>query len=122
MENSKAPIIMRGITRQFGDLIAVDDVSLEVPAGTILGVIGPSGSGKTTIIKMLNGTLRPTSGELRVLGEIPTRFRRGTRERIGYVPQRFELFEELTAAENVSFAASLFGVMWPGRSRKVRRV
>ncbi len=116
------PIVMHNVTRQFGDFTAVDDISLEVPAGTILGVIGPSGSGKTTVIKMLNGTLRPSSGDVRVLGEIPTRFKRGTRELIGYVPQRFELFEELTASENVSFVASLFGVLWPSRSRRVHQV
>ncbi len=115
------PVVMRGVTRRFGNFTAVADMSLEVPRGTILGIIGPSGSGKTTVIKMLDGALRPTSGEVRVLGEEPTRLRRRTRERIGYVPQHFELFEELTAAENVSFAASLFGVLWPGRPRKVRR-
>ncbi|HEX9017465.1 MAG TPA: ABC transporter ATP-binding protein [Chloroflexota bacterium] len=116
------PIYVDGITRRFGDFTAVDSISMEVPPGTILGLIGPSGSGKTTIIRMLNGTLKPTSGEVRVLGEVPTRFHRSVRERIGYVPQHFELYEELTAAENVSFVASLFGVLWPGRSKRVRRV
>lgn len=121
-KGTNLPIMMDRVTRRFGDFTAVDDISLEVPAGTILGVIGPSGSGKTTTIRMLNGTLKPTEGEVRVLGEVPTRFTRRTRERIGYVPQRFELFEELTTAENVSFVASLFGVLWPRRSRHVKRV
>ncbi len=120
--DAKTPIFMRDVTRRFGSLTAVDGISLEVSGGTILGIIGPSGSGKTTVIRMLNGTLEPSSGDVRVLGESPRRFTRGTRERIGYMPQRFELYEELTAEENVSFAASLFGVLWPRRPRRVRQV
>jgi ABC-2 type transport system ATP-binding protein len=110
------------VSRQFDDLVAVDGVTLEVPRGTILGVIGPSGSGKTTLVRMLTGTLKPTKGELRVLGQEPHHFTRRVRERIGYMPQHFVLYEELTAAENVSFVASLFGLLWPRRSRRVREV
>jgi len=113
---------VRGVSRSFGDVKAVDDVTLEVPRGTILGVIGPSGSGKTTLIRLLTGTLIPSSGELRVLGQEPRRFSRHTRERIGYMPQHFVLYEELTAAENVSFVAALFGLLWPKRGRRVREV
>jgi ABC-2 type transport system ATP-binding protein len=115
-------VSVENVSRRFGDVVAVDDVTLEVPAGTILGVIGPSGSGKTTLIRMLTGTLRPTSGGLRVLGEEPRKFSRHARERIGYMPQHFVLYEELTAAENVSFVASLFGLLWPKRGRRVREV
>lgn len=118
--DAKAPIVMTEVTRRFGGFTAVDGISMDVPHGTILGLIGPSGSGKTTVIRMLNGTLEPTSGEVRVLGADPRQFKRRTRERIGYVPQRFELYEELTTQENVSFAASLFGVLWPWRPRRVR--
>lgn len=113
---------MRGATRRFGDFTAVDGVSLDVPAGTILGVIGPSGSGKTTMIRMLNGTLEPTSGSVTVMGENPRRFRQRTRERIGYMPQHFVLYEDLTTSENVFFVASLFGLLWRRRSRRVREV
>jgi ABC-2 type transport system ATP-binding protein len=113
---------VRGVTRQFDDVVAVDDVTLDVPRGAILGVIGPSGSGKTTLVRMLTGTLKPTRGELRVLGQEPSRFTRHVRERIGYMPQHFVLYEELTAAENVSFVASLFGLLWPRRGRRVREV
>ena len=73
-------VSMRDVSRRYGDLAAVDDVTLDVPRGTILGVIGPSGSGKTTLIRMLTGTLEPTSGELRVLGQDPRKFTRHTRE------------------------------------------
>ncbi len=88
----------------------------------MLGVIGPSGSGKTTTIRMLTGSLAPTSGEVTVLGEVPRAFRRRTRERIGYLPQRFILYPELTVSENVDFVASLFGLVWFRRNRRRRAV
>src|SRR6195256_5269320 len=113
---------MEGVSRRYGDMAAVDDISLQVNAGTILGVIGPSGSGKTTLIRMLTGTLEPTSGKLSVLGQNPRRFTRHAREKIGYMPQHFVLYDELTAAENVSFVASLFGLLWPRRGRRVKEV
>ena len=113
---------LQGVTRRFGDLAAVDNVSLDVAPGTILGVIGPSGSGKTTLIRMLTGTLEATDGSVRVLGQDPRKFTRHARERIGYMPQHFVLYGELTAAENVNFVAALFGLLWPRRGRRVRQV
>ncbi len=110
------------LSRRFDNLTAVDGVSLEVPRGTILGVIGPSGSGKTTLIRMLTGMLKPTGGSVEVMGEDPQHFRRQTRERIGYMPQQFVLYPELTVSENVSFVAALFGLLWPRRRRRVREV
>jgi ABC-2 type transport system ATP-binding protein len=117
-----AIVSMANVSRHYGDLAAVDDVTLEVPAGTILGVIGPSGSGKTTLIRLLTGTLAPTHGQLTVFGQIPRKFTRHAREKIGYMPQHFVLYEELTASENVSFVASLFGLLWPKRGRRVKEV
>jgi ABC-2 type transport system ATP-binding protein len=119
---SALPVAVRHVSRNFGDVKAVNDVSLEVSAGTILGVIGPSGSGKTTLVRMLTGILEPSEGAIRVLGENPRRFRFRTRERIGYMPQLFVLYPDLTAAENVSFVASLFGLLWPRRKRRVAEV
>jgi ABC-2 type transport system ATP-binding protein len=117
------PIVaMDHVSHRYGDLAAVDDVSLDVARGTILGVIGPSGSGKTTLIRMLTGTLEPTSGGLSVLGEQPRKFKRHTREQLGYMPQNFVLYEELTAWENVAFVASLFGLLWPKRGRRVKQL
>jgi ABC-2 type transport system ATP-binding protein len=109
-----------GLTHRFGELVAVDAVTLHVPAGTILGIIGPSGSGKTTLIRMLTGTLEPTEGRLQVLSEHPRKFKRHTREKLGYMPQHFVLYDELTAWENLSFVASLFGLLWPKRGRRVK--
>jgi len=117
-----AAVVIDGATKCFGDDIAVDGISLRVRTGTILGIIGPSGSGKTTTIRMLTGALAPTEGEVRVLGEDPRTFRRQTRERIGYMPQQFTLYPDLTARENVDFVASLFGMLWRTRHRRTREV
>jgi len=111
-----------GLTRRFDDVVAVGGVDLDVAPGTILGIIGPSGSGKTTTIRMLIGTLLPTDGELRVLGDVPSRFRRMTRERIGYMPQHSILYPDLTVIENVDFAASLFGLLLFRRRKRRRQV
>jgi ABC-2 type transport system ATP-binding protein len=115
-------VVLERAGRRFDDVVAVDDLSLHVPAGTILGLIGPSGAGKTTTIRMLTGALAATAGRVAVLGEDPTRFRRRTRERIGYMPQLFSLFPDLTASENVDFVASLYGMLWFRRRRRVGQV
>ena len=93
-----------------------------VPQGTILGIIGPSGAGKTTLVRLMTGALTPTDGEIRVMGEDPGRFKRRTRERIGYMPQQFALYPDLTTRENVDFVASLFGLLWWRRRRRTRQV
>jgi ABC-2 type transport system ATP-binding protein len=115
-------VSLQGVSRRYGDVAAVDNISLQVSAGTILGVIGPSGSGKTTLIRILTGTLEPSEGEVVVLGQNPRKFTRHARERLGYMPQHFVLYEELTASENVSFVAALFGLLWPKRGRRVAQV
>jgi ABC-2 type transport system ATP-binding protein len=117
-----AAVVIEDVTRRFGDDVAVDAISLTVRQGTILGVIGPSGAGKTTTVRMLTGALAPSEGRVRVLGEDPQRFRRQTRERIGYMPQLFTLYPDLTTRENVDFVASLFGVLWRTRHRRTREV
>ena len=114
-------IALSGVSRRFNGLWAVRDVSMEVPAGSIVGLIGPSGSGKTTTVRLLTGTLRPTHGEARVLGEDPQRFSRRTRERIAYMPQLFSLYPDLTARENVGFVAALYGISWFGRRSRIQR-
>ena len=109
---------MAGVTKRYNDHDAISGIDLEIPAGAVVGIVGPSGSGKTTTIRMVTGSLAPTSGTIEVLGEHPGRFSRRTRERIGYMPQLFSLYPDLTAQENVDFAAALFGlIMW----RRYRR-
>ncbi|HEX2989706.1 MAG TPA: ABC transporter ATP-binding protein [Anaerolineales bacterium] len=98
------------MTKKFGGEVAVDAINLEVPEGSIFGYIGPSGSGKTTTVRLLMGLHVPDEGEVNVLGVQPSRFRRRDRERIGYLPQLFVLYPDLTVWENMNFAASLYGV------------
>ena len=118
-----APLVsMREVSHHFKSLVAVDSVTFDVAPATILGIIGPSGSGKTTLVRILTGTLTSATGSGQVLGEDPRRFRRTTREQIGYMPQLFVMYPDLTAAENVSFVGSLFGLLWPRRRRRVRQV
>jgi ABC-2 type transport system ATP-binding protein len=112
------PVVLDRVSRRFGDVLAVDDISLSVAPGTILGIIGPSGAGKTTTIRLISGGLAPDAGLVRVLGEDPRRFGRRTRERIGYMPQAFVLYPDLTARENVDFMAALFGIPpWRRRAK-----
>jgi len=106
----------------FDDGLAVDGVSMVVPAGTTIGIIGPSGAGKTTLVRLMTGGLLPTAGRLSVLGEEPGSFHRETRERIGYMPQSFTLYPDLTVRENVDFVASVFGMLYASRRRRTREV
>ena len=122
LPDAEAAVVIDRVTKRFGEDLAVDGISLIVRTGTILGIIGPSGSGKTTTIRLLTGALAPTDGQVRVLGEDPRTFRRQTRERIGYMPQQFTLYPDLTARENVDFVASLFGILWRTRHRRTREV
>jgi ABC-2 type transport system ATP-binding protein len=119
-----APAIveLRDVTLTFGEQVGVADVSLQVPAGTILGLIGPSGSGKTTTVRLCTGVYKPQQGAVRVLGETPGRHNRRLRERIGYVPQLFTLYPNLTVWENLNFVASLYGMGYRGRRRRLAEV
>ena len=99
------------IAKAFGDRTVVQRVSFEVEPGSIFGLIGPSGCGKTTTIRMLTGVHRPTSGRVQVLGLDPTQFSRSDRERIGYLPQHFVLYRELSVEDNLQFVAWLYGVV-----------
>jgi ABC-2 type transport system ATP-binding protein len=105
-----AAIWTQDLSRKFGDEVVVDNLTLNVPKGKIFGFIGPSGSGKTTTVRMLTGTYRPTSGEVSVLGFAPSKFSQALRRRIGYMPQLFVLYPELSVIENLNFAASLYGM------------
>jgi ABC-2 type transport system ATP-binding protein len=111
---------MAGVGRRFGEVVALEDISMTVRPGRIVGVIGPSGAGKTTAIRLMTGVLRPTEGTLRILGADPTTLSSRTRERIGLMPQHSTLYEDLTAFENLDFVASLFGLFYPRRRRRMR--
>ena len=113
---------LQEVSRRFGEVVAVDHVTFAVPQGAIVGVIGPSGAGKTTVIRLMTGSLEPDDGVVRVLEEDPRKFHRRTRERIGYMPQLFVLYPELTTRENVDFMAALFGMPAWRRGRRVKDV
>lgn len=123
MTNNTGPVIeMRNVSKTWGDKIGVQNISLSVPAGQIFGMVGPSGCGKTTTIRMLTGVYAPTSGELRVLGATPQNFNKDARERIGYMPQLFVLYPTLTVWENLNFVASLYGLPWFTRRKRLNEL
>jgi ABC-2 type transport system ATP-binding protein len=117
-DGREAVIVTDKLSRRFGDLIAVRDVSLRVYKGEIFGVLGPNGAGKSTTIRMLCGILDPSGGRGTVVGfEIATQAER-IKQRIGYMTQRFSLYEDLTVRENLQFYAGIYGV--PRREQKAR--
>ncbi len=104
------------LTKQFGDFMAVDGVSFTVRRGVIFGFLGPNGAGKTTTIRMLLGLLRPTAGTATVLGFDIVRQTAEIKKRIGYMSQRFSLYDDLTVDENLNFYGRTYGV----RSKELR--
>jgi ABC-2 type transport system ATP-binding protein len=108
----------RGLTRRFGELVAVDHVDLSVPKAQVYGFLGPNGSGKSTTLRMLCGLLTPTEGEVEVLGlQIPAQAE-ALKRRIGYMTQRFSLYEDLSVLENLQFLAAIHDL--PRRVAKPR--
>jgi ABC-2 type transport system ATP-binding protein len=103
-------IEVRDLTRRFGQFVAVDHVTFDVGEGEIFGFLGANGAGKSTTIRMLCGLLRPTSGTARVGGVDVTRDPEGVKRRIGYMSQRFSLYEMLTVEQNIRFFAGLYGL------------
>ena len=109
-EQTAPAIRARGLVKRFGALVAVDHVDLTVPRANVYGFLGPNGSGKSTTIRMLCGLLTPTEGEIEVLGlKIPEQAD-ALRLRIGYMTQKFSLFEDLTVRENLEFLAAVYGL------------
>lgn len=112
----------RELTKQFGEEIAVNSLTMYVPHGSIFGFIGPSGCGKTTTVRLLTGVHTPTSGQASVLGKEPIHFTKSDREKIGYLIQNFVLYPELTVWENLNFAASFYGVSLLGRPKRLNHL
>lgn len=107
-----------GLTKRFGDLVAVRDVSFEISRGAIFGFLGPNGSGKSTVIRMLCGLLQPTTGRAELEGLDVVARTEEVKRRIGYMSQRFSLYEDLTVKENLEFYGSIYGLR---RQRMVDR-
>ncbi|MFT4297201.1 MAG: ABC transporter ATP-binding protein [Micropruina sp.] len=106
-----------GLTRRFGDIVAVDGVDLSVPTGAVLGLLGPDGAGKSTLIRMLATVLAPDAGDARIQGLSVTRQAGKVTPLIGYMSQKFAMYPDLTVAENIEFFARLRGVA-PKRRRE----
>ena len=111
-------ITANGLTMRFGALVAVDSVDLEIEKGSIYGFLGPNGSGKSTTIRMLCGLLRPSSGSATVIGMDTKKESELLKQKIGYMTQRFSLYEDLSVKENLQFISEIYAV--PRKERKQR--
>jgi ABC-2 type transport system ATP-binding protein len=105
-----------GLRKEFGALVAVQGLTLQIPRGEVFGLLGPNGSGKTTTIRMLCGLVQPSAGTATVVGHDVTLAPEAIRRRIGYMSQRFGLYDDLTVGENLRFYASVYGLT--GASRR----
>ncbi|MFQ6102324.1 MAG: ABC transporter ATP-binding protein [Anaerolineae bacterium] len=110
MESDNYAVIARGLTKRFGDFTAVDEIDFEVRRGEIFGFLGPNGAGKTTTIRMMLGLLKPTSGMVEVLGVSVAEHAEQIRPRIGYMAQRFSLYNDLTVLQNLRFYGRAYGL------------
>jgi ABC-2 type transport system ATP-binding protein len=108
--NREKSVEVNHLTRNFGSFIAVDHVSFEIPRGEIFGLLGPNGAGKTTAIRMLCGLLKPTGGEAKVMGFDVAKQSEQVKRQIGYMSQKFSLYNDLTVYENLWFYANLYGI------------
>src|SRR3990172_734198 len=103
-------IQVANLHKRFGNLQAVNDLTLEIPTGEIYGLVGSDGAGKTTTMRLLCGALRPDLGRIEIAGYDVSRQTEEARAKIGYLPQRFSLYEELTVLENIRFFAEVRGL------------
>ncbi|MDP3181763.1 MAG: ABC transporter ATP-binding protein [Desulfobaccales bacterium] len=108
--SNKTAIRAEGLTKRFGTLVAVDGLNLEVAPGEAFALVGPDGAGKTTTMRMLCGIMDPDGGRAEVLGFDTVKESERLKEHIGYMPQRFGLYDDLTVAENIRFYADIYGV------------
>jgi ABC-2 type transport system ATP-binding protein len=115
-------VSLRGLSRSFGDNVAVDALSFDVGSGELFGIVGPDGAGKSTTLRMLAGVLPPTAGEAWVAGVDAARDPEGVKPHIAYMAQRFGLYEDLTVRENLDFYADLYGVPGPDRPNRLHRL
>lgn len=114
----EAAITIEHLRRVFGSLVAVDDLTMSIPRGQVFGMLGPNGSGKTTTIRMLCGLLQPTSGKATVAGFDVSTQSEMIRRNIGYMSQKFGMYDDLTVKENLSFYSAVYGLT--GAEKKLR--
>ena len=123
-EGSTAVIVLEALTKRFGDAMppAIDAVDARIRGGIVTGLVGPDGAGKTTLMRMMAGLLVPSAGTLRIAGLDPLHDAAALRSRIGYMPQRFGLYEDLTVIENLTLYADLRGVVGAARETSFARL
>ncbi|HEY3011432.1 MAG TPA: ABC transporter ATP-binding protein [Gemmatimonadales bacterium] len=112
-------VVVHGLRKVFGPRVAVDQLDLTIATGEVFGLLGPNGSGKTTTIRMLCGLMTPTSGSATVVGYDVIKEPEQVRRRIGYMSQRFGLYDDLTVAENLRFYAALYGLRGDASRRRI---
>jgi ABC-2 type transport system ATP-binding protein len=112
-------VIIRGLQKRFGSLVAVDALDLTIRKGEVFGLLGPNGSGKTTTIRMLCGLMEPTAGSATVVGFDVIREAEQIRRNIGYMSQRFGLYDDLSVEENIRFYATIYSLHGAARARRV---
>jgi ABC-2 type transport system ATP-binding protein len=112
-------VTVRGLRKVFGARVAVENLDLSIGTGEVFGLLGPNGSGKTTTIRMLCGLMTPTAGSATVVGYDVVAEPEQVRRRIGYMSQRFGLYDDLTVAENMRFYASVYGLRGDARRRRI---
>jgi ABC-2 type transport system ATP-binding protein len=115
-------IEVNGLVKKFGDYTAVDNISFKVPKGKIFGFLGPNGSGKSTTIRMLCGVLTPTQGNASVLGYDIVKEAEKIKQNIGYMSQKFSLYEDLTVSENLDFYAGIYGLNKSQRDERKKAI
>lgn len=120
--NEPPVIVARGLTRTFGKTAALSGLDLEIRRGELYGLVGPDGAGKTTTMRILSGVMLPTSGDAIVAGHSVVKEPERVKEKIGYMSQRFGLYEDLTVIENIHFYADLFEVPAKERPPRIERL
>ena len=110
------------LTRKFGELVAVDNLNLQIEEGEIFGLVGPDGAGKTTTMRLLTGILEPTAGDAWVCENHIVKQSEAIKESIAYMPQRFGLYEDLTVIENIHFYADIYCVPSKQRPARIKRL
>ena len=118
--DSDVAVRTTGLRKVFGSLIAVENLDLDIHRGEVFGLLGPNGSGKTTTIRMLCGLLEPTAGTATVVGIDVVKDPEGVRQRIGYMSQRYGLYDDLTVRENMRFYGSMYGLRGAKREARVQ--
>ena len=120
--NTNELISIQGLTKKYGDKVALDSLDLSIPAGQILGLIGPNGAGKTTTIKILVGLARPTSGSAHVAGVDCVRHAKKIKRMVGYMPDKFGSYENMRVMEYLDFFGAAFGLKRSDRKRRIEEV